>query len=619
MLFLLALSASIAAFLPDSLLKYPYVTELYEQTVFVKPKGAYTHIQQWRIRVNTAKGLDAAKFSDSYDKNSKIKKFQVEYKDLNGKRIKLFKLSDAYDQSMISASELFSDNRMKSVSFEPNVFPFLCEATIETEHAESMWLPSMFLMAGGDGFLQKEVLRVFPADTTLYRYHLRNTTRKPTVQAFSKQQALTWEINNLRPVSSIPYSPPFNEHAPRVILVPKTFVMDGFAGSWESWKQFGVWYNTINAGRDVLPPDEVGRVQQLVASAGSIHEKIQLLYADLRSSTRYLALNLGIGGFQTIPAAEVCRTKYGDCKGLSNYMKAMLNAAGIPSCYVVVTRREEQDDIHPELPFNQFNHLILAVPTPVDTVWLECTSQTYPAGYLDASTKGRHALMITPEGGRMVRTPEFQADENRLDRKADISLNANGSLMATVIEKSTGYQHEAPRELATVKDAKLWERYVRNQLPDGAITVSGIQFSAETERPEAAARYNLRSSSMVSKAGKMLILRTSLFDPVTFVPDADSTRTLPVRFRQCFTDTDTVRVTPPAGFQVQSLPKDITFEGPGATYSRSVQALPDGTVRITRLWKRYNRRLEASGFTPYREFLKNVTAAEKEAVVFKAQ
>ena len=56
----------------------------------------------------------------------------------------------------------------------------------------------------------------------------------------------------------------------------------------------------------------------------------------MQSRTRYASIQLGIGGYKPAPAMEVSEKGYGDCKGLTNYMSALLKEAGITSYYTWV-------------------------------------------------------------------------------------------------------------------------------------------------------------------------------------------------------------------------------------------------------------------------------------------
>jgi len=134
---------------------------------------------------------------------------------------------------------------------------------------------------------------------------------------------------------------------------------------------------------------------------------------------------------------KVHETSYGDCKALSNYMKSMLDAAGIEACYAIVRAGDDDVYLNSEFPSNQFNHVIVCVPGGKDTIWLECTSQRIPFNYIGTFTDDRYALLITEDGGRLAHTRRYSS-ENLRSRKTSVVLEPSGNSRATV---TTFYSH----------------------------------------------------------------------------------------------------------------------------------------------------------------------------------
>jgi len=82
----------------------------------------------------------------------------------------------------------------------------------------------------------------------------------------------------------------------------------------------------------------------------------------MQDHTRYISIQLGIGGWQPFDAAFVQEHGYGDCKALSNYMVALLKTAGITAYSVLIRPGDYRYTFNESFPSNQFTHVIVCVP-----------------------------------------------------------------------------------------------------------------------------------------------------------------------------------------------------------------------------------------------------------------
>lgn len=249
------------------------------------------------------------------------------------------------------------------------------------------------------------------------------------------QQVIEATASKLSPIIKEPFGPDFAELFPRVYFAPSAFKYDKSEGDMSSWQKYGEWQYQLLNGRDLLTEPFRTKLHELTASCTTDRDKVKAIYDYLAKTTRYVSIQLGIGGLQPIAAADVCRTGFGDCKGLSNYTRAMLKELGIASTYTVISTTNER--LLPDFSSaNQMNHVILQVPLPQDTLWLECTNPSLPFGYVHQDIAGHDALLIEPTGGQMYRLPTYPDSLNTQHIVANITLSPTAEARIEVNEIS---------------------------------------------------------------------------------------------------------------------------------------------------------------------------------------
>jgi len=153
---------------------------------------------------------------------------------------------------------------------------------------------------------------------------------------------------------------------------------------------------------------------------------------------RYVSLQFGIGGYKPFTVKYVDEKKYGDCKALSNYMRYLLDVADIKSYPVLINAGYNAEPLDPTFPKTSFNHVILCVPDKADTVWLESTSNDNKAGFLGSFTEDRLGLLLTENGGSIIKTPASRYKNNLLSSYSEIFLDEKGGAKTQTRFYATG-------------------------------------------------------------------------------------------------------------------------------------------------------------------------------------
>ena len=185
---------------------------------------------------------------------------------------------------------------------------------------------------------------------------LNSPETKPTESGSGPQ----WMVSDVKGIRSEQDMPPFSGVAGQMIV---SFFPPGGAAAngFTSWQEMGRWYLNLTRGRRDASPEIKQQVSLLTASATTPLAKMNAIAQFLQRDVRYVAIELGIGGFQPHAAPDVFLHRYGDCKDKVTLMSSMLHEIGIDSYYVLINTR--RGSVTPEMPAHSdgFNHAILAI------------------------------------------------------------------------------------------------------------------------------------------------------------------------------------------------------------------------------------------------------------------
>jgi hypothetical protein len=566
-----ALPAYNCALIQDSLKRNAnaVVREDMEEYSYFSPvlnKATYRMV----ITVLNKNGDKYAIFRRHYDKFNKITSFVGNIYDANGKLIRKIKSSEVIDIPGSVGYPQFDDIHIKY--YEPllSVYPYTVEYVYENEISGSYDFPRWMAFDGYNVSIEKTSLRlVVPADFEIH-YKQLNLTEQPQVEDKGEFKSYLWSAENVMALDQEPGSDDMLHYAKTVYTAPSEFMLAGFHGKMNTWPDFAQWVAQLNAGRDVLSEAAASKIRELVRDIPDDRDKVKKLYSCLQQKTRYFNIALGIGGLQPMDANLVDEVGYGDCKGLSNYMKAMLKVVGIESYYTLVKSGSYFPQIVEDFPGNQFNHAMICVPLHGDTVWLECTSQNIPFGFLGDFTSDRKVLLIKDNGGELVRTPVYKLKDNFQYTSAKIDLAANGNATADISRKFGGLQFEDHMGalVASPDEQKKW-LFEYFDIPNFKIT--GNEFrQANPDKPESVLHVKLQMDAYCSASGKRVFLPLNLINRSTYSPSRLKKRWSNFERNMSYIDCDSVEYMLPEGVSIEFLPENKETHSPFGTYISTV-------------------------------------------------
>lgn len=367
-----------------------------------------------------------------------------------GNIVRKLKKKELITRSNLSYQAFYQDDLITEFDLYWNQYPYLIEYSYIIEEDEYLYIAWWTPLIYKNIVTIKSSLKVnLPIDLNVKVNNSDNVFFKES--EMDNKRILSWSSNMAGKLQNEIYSPAPDKLTPAVKLVPNDFKY-GLTGKTDSWASFGLWLDELNYGTDQLTLQEKWTIEKLVDGIKKRNEIIKAIYHYLQDQTKYVNVAIDVGGLKSYPASYVCENKYGDCKALTTYMQAALKTVGIESFYTIIKAGVNNSGIDTTFPSQQFNHVILMIPTEKDTIWLENTSSALPYNYLGTFTQNRYALTINGEKSQLVKTPELSIDDVLLERNYYFQVTSNNRVQVNLDLILRGNSFENFRHFISKKD-----------------------------------------------------------------------------------------------------------------------------------------------------------------------
>ena len=550
-----------------------------------------------------------------YSNSRKVKVVKAVIYNAFGKEIKKVKEKDFIDVSAVSGGTLYSDSRVKYLDYTPIAYPYTVVFEKEIQTKNTVFIPAWSFLDGYKVSTQKNSFRINFPDVTLKPEILEKNIEGYSIVSTKEPLSILYTASSIPALKPEFLSPVFAEIAPSIMLRLKDFHYEGINGHVENWKQLGSWmYSNILQGRETLPNAVKVHVQNLVKEATTDIEKAKIVYEYMQSVTRYISVQVGIGGIQPMVASEVDRLKYGDCKGLSNYTKSLLNAVGVPSYYVHVEAGKEKISFEENFPtLSQGNHAILAIPNKNDYIFIDCTSQVHPFGFIGDFTDDRKVLIMKPEGGVLVKTTKYLAQDNHQEIKAEVHLGKDGSLEANLEVKTKGIPYDNRFRLEDFDKDKVVEYYQDNWSQINNLILNEYAFLNDKENVEFKETLSISAENFTRVLGDRILFAPNVLNKNTNVPQRYRSRKMPFKISRGYLEEDFFTIQIPEGYALEAFPENTNLSTEFGEYSRTIQA--EGNVlTFKRSFFIKPGDYSSEKYNTYRDFRKEVSRNDNSQV-----
>lgn len=592
--------------IPDSLKTEAYAIVRSSKTIFTyKTPSSGSQYRYLALTVLNKNGDESAIFNEYYDKFRNISGLKIIIYDASGKKIKTVKTDEIIDNSVFTGSEtLITDGRFKAFRPVVNSYPYTIVTEYTVNYKGILGIPAWYPQTDNNISVQQSTYILKVASGLNVNIKEENCSHSNAIE--NNQSVYTWEASNIKAFETELHMPRKPKHVISATIVPLKFEMDGKQGSMESWQSFGKWVNDLNNQENKISEKTRTEILNLTKDATSDYEKVKILYKYLQNKTRYVSINLGIGGWKPMDASVTDQFGYGDCKALSNYLQVLLKEVGVNSIYTYIYAGTIPEY---DIPKNFFNHALITVPLANDTLFLECTNQHVPFGFLGRSTSDRQVLLITSDGGKLVYNKKYTAEQNLQSRRATVQFDSKGIAKIKVNTAYQGLQYENIFSViyAGAEDQKKW-MYKYVNIP--SINIKSYRFSPDDKTlPVGNLEFEAEVSDYLTISSKRVFLPLNLMNRNEATPSTTKARKFDFELTYPYTDVDTINYILPTGLKIESVPADIDLKTKYGEY-RTKTFVNGDTIQYVRFINSKTGLFPASEFSNFADYMKKVAKAD---------
>ena len=560
-------------------------------------------------------GLNNIDAIEYYDKSRKVKSIEATIYNSFGKEIKKIKRKDFLDQSVADGFSIYSDDRKIFLDYTPIEYPFtvVYESEIETSTTAFVtpWYPIDDLFES----VQNSNITIYYPPSLGFKYKENNFENR-TINKTKNDNSIIFSVDNLPAEKNEENMPSYQEIVPFVLFALEKFNLEGVEGNAKTWKEYGEWmYTNLLKDTEELPEETKNKMKLLVANETDNLKKAQLIYQYVQDKTRYVSIQLGIGGWKPMLAKDVDKLGYGDCKALSNYTRVLLKSVGIDSFYTVIYGDNYKKGIDQDFVSMQGNHVILTIPNNNKNYFLECTSQVKPFGFEGDFTDDRNALVIKPTGGEIVKTSQLNNKINSQLSKGNYTLTNEGTINCTLEIKSKGIQYDNIYEIEGKSSDVIDKHYKSHFSWINNLKLEKSKFLNNKQNVEFTENISFSALNYATANSGMILLPINVFNQSNAIPQRIRNRKNAFEISRGFYDEDEFEVLIPSEYSINAKPENIIINEKFGSYKAEITIINESKILYKRSFLLNNGKYDKTEYENYRKFREQIAKADNCKIV----
>ncbi|MGB2805766.1 MAG: DUF3857 and transglutaminase domain-containing protein [Candidatus Zixiibacteriota bacterium] len=525
---------------------------------------------------------------------------------------------DVREKSLFSDYVLYSDSKVKEF-YIPRVSR---DCVVEYEYQ----LRFSSLLYWADWFFQSYLPTLHSKYTLAIPRHFDFNVRVlndkivPKVDFRRGKKVFVWETFNKEAIRKEVFMPPAADLASRLAFSPIEFKFDGKTYPSASWNDIARWYRDISHAGNVLTQELNLLALELTSGLDSRKEKTKELFDYVQEHVRYVSVAIGSDAFKPHACADVLEYGYGDCKDMTSLLVALLKAVGIEAFPALLSTKGHRSVLTDMPKVKQFDHVVTAVPLDGRYIWLDPACRNCRFGELPFEDQGAAALVVKPDGGKLILTPETGEDTNVTRTLWDVKLNSDGSASAEVIIQAAGQEGLAFRasltELKPQRRRKALSGFLSSWFSDPYLLETEFR-NFEEKDSSIFVHASVDAGSFGVKQGERLFLPMNLNtqDYLNLMfPHAQ--RRFPVIFDYRFVNTDELTVSVPQVFEIEYLPGPVRLDESFGLFE-STYELEGDKILHKRLFVRKELLVPVTDYDRLKDFYEQAAAADNQRIILK--
>jgi hypothetical protein len=585
-----------------------------DRSVFIEKKDKVVYKNKIIVLILNEQGYDAQDFSEFYDKSIKIKDIGVKVYNAFGLKTKEIKRSDFSDTSVADGVSVFNDNRMLSLNYKPISYPIIIEFNSEVESKNTAFLSGWSLYDNLNESCLSTVFNLTNNTGIKLNYYQKNLEKFNIKKSISNEK-VTFEANNISAFKPEQYANYSNDF-PIVKFSLANASLEGYEFDLSSWTNFGKnYYESFLKSNSDISNETKAKLDKIISDSDTKVQKIKKIYKYIQDNTRYVSVQVGVGGWKPMLVSDVEKYGYGDCKALSNFARASLKAYGIESFYTIIFGGDKKD-INEELVSFQGNHVILSIPDEKEFIHLECTNQTSPFAYLSTFTSNRKALIVKPDGAEIINTTQYKALDNSQNTYAEIKLLPNNEIKGNLKIVSKNIQYNSISNIEN-KSAVEQIKYYKNHFSYlNEFEITNLKFVNNKDEYTFTEQSDFGVKNYYYTDATSTIVPLNIFNKFTTIPAKYRSRNFSFKIDYGYVDQDEIKIEIPNELKVVHIPNNVVIEEKFGEYKVSV--LQEGKFIVYHRYLKINEGVYSNeDYEHYRKFREQINKEDQLKIVLE--